>query len=293
MVASNRGQARHRCPRPGFRIPHFGFVCWIARLSVRTLSSSASAGHQDFAIWKQGSVVEFASSRHHRPSVLPSGTGTIQVNDLCGRRGISGAISSVKSAWASTHEQYLAVIVHHCRSPITRPVVAVSHRAPSASASNIKISSNLAGTSTEHLPVRRHKHEWIEEWQCQMRCGQITPPSPCTLPDLRLDIGDVRCDRATDHEHVAVRQRGVRWIPSTVVHIRQARPGIVQRVICVSIGQPHIVVYVPTCHEELSIRQKGKARTENVCSCVRSRSIRVCGRIPECGVITEVERGPP
>jgi hypothetical protein len=220
VVASNRGQARHRCPRPGFRIPHFGFVCWIARLSVRTLSSSASAGHQDFAIWKQGSVVEFASSRHHRSSVGPSGIRTVQIDDLGSRRWVGGAIARVKIAWASTHNQYLAVIVHHCRSPITSPVVAIPHQTPRTTASNIEVAGRLAGPCVEHLSVRCHKHVWIERRQCQMRCGEIAPGCRCSLPDLRLDIGDSRCDRATDHEHVAVRQGSGRRIPPTIIHVR-------------------------------------------------------------------------
>jgi hypothetical protein len=164
VIAPEFGQARHRCPRPSCRIPQLTRVRWIARDRVRTLSSSASAGHQHFAIWKQCRVVELASSRHHRSSVGPSGIRTVQIDDLGSRRWISGAISSVKSAWASAHHQYLAVIVHHCRSPVTRPVVAVSHRAPSTSATNIKISSNLARPSTEHLSVRCNKHVWVE-WQ--------------------------------------------------------------------------------------------------------------------------------
>jgi hypothetical protein len=259
VVASNRGRARHPCPRPGFRIPHFGFVCWIARPSVRILSTSASAGHQHFAIWKQGSVVEFASSRHHRPSVGPSGIRTVQIDDLGSRRWIGSAIVRVKSAWASTHDQDLAVIVHHCRSPITSSVVAIPHRVPSTSASNIKISSNLAWPSTEHFAVRRNKHVWVEERQCQVRCAQIAPGCGCSLPYLRLDIDVSRGDRATDHQHVSVRQGSGRRIPPTIIHVRQPGPGIVQRVIRVSVGQPHKVVYVSTSYEELSIGEKGKA----------------------------------
>ncbi len=93
-----------------------------------------------------------------------------------------------------------------------------------------------------------------------MRCAQVAPGCHCTLPHLRLDIDIIaRIDRATDYEHVSVRQRGVRRVPSTVVHIRQPRPGIGQRVIRVGIGQPDKVVYVSTGHQELSVRQKGMA----------------------------------
>ncbi len=259
MVGSFPGQARHRCPSPGCRIPKLACVGWIGRCTVRTLSSSASAGHQDFAVREQCSVVEFASSRHHRSSVGPSRIRTVQVNDLCGFSWVSGAIASIKSAWASAHEQYFAVVVHHCRSPITSPVVAIPHRAPSASASNIKVSGRLAGPSTERLSVRRNKHEWIER-QRQVRCGQVAPGCRCGPPYLRLDI-DTHCriDPATDREHVSVRQRGARRVPSTVVHIRQSRPAIVQGVIRVGVRQPHQVVYVPTSYQELSIGQKGMA----------------------------------
>jgi hypothetical protein len=162
VVASNRGQARHRCPRPGFRIPHFGFVCWIARPSVRVLSTSASAGHQHFAVRKQRSIVQFASSRHHRPSVGPSGIRTVQIDDLGSRRWIGVAIGRVKSAWASAHNQYLAVIVHHCRSPITSPVVAIPHQTPRTTASNIEVAGCPAGPSAEHPSVGCHKHVWVE-----------------------------------------------------------------------------------------------------------------------------------
>jgi hypothetical protein len=236
VVGSNLRQARHRCPPPGFRIPHFGCVRGSARYSVRILTSSGSAGHQHFAVRKQGSVVEFASSCHHRSSVFPTGIRTVQVNDLCGCRWISVASKIVKSAWASTHEQHFAVVVHHCRSPITSPVVAIPHGAPSTSASNTKVAGRLARTSTKHLSVRRNKHEWIEERQCQVRCAQIAPGCRCTLPYLRLDIDVSRGDRATDHQHVSVRQRGGGRVPSTIVHIRQSRPAIVQWVIRVGIG---------------------------------------------------------
>jgi hypothetical protein len=258
MVSANPGQARHCCPRPSCRIPHFGFVRGIGHLTVRTLSSSASAGHQDFAVRKQCSIVQFASSRHHRSGVIPSGIRTAQVDDLCGCRGMSVAIGIVKCAWASTHEQYLTLVVHHCRSPITSPVIGNRHRAPITSAISIKVSGCLAGAGTEYLAVRRNKHEWIERLS-QVRCAQIAPGSRCGPPYLRLDIVDPRPDRATDHKHVSVGQRGARWIPSTVVHIRQARPCIVQGVISVDAAQSHPVVYVSTGYEELSVGQKRMA----------------------------------
>jgi hypothetical protein len=120
-----------------------------------------------------------------------------------------------------------------------------------------------------------------------MRRGQVAPRSRCTLPYLRLDIDTQRrIDPATDHEHVSARQRGARRVPATVVHIRQPGPGIVQGVIRVGAGQPDPVAYLlPTGYQELSIGQRGKARTENVCSHLRSRSIRVRRWIPECGVV--------
>jgi hypothetical protein len=184
--------------------------------------------------------VEPASSRHHRPSVIPGGRRTVQVDDLCGCRWKRGATAAVRWARASAHEQYLAIVVYHCRSPITSPVVAIPHGAPSPSASNIKVPRRLAGPSTENISVRRNKHEWIER-QRQVRCSQVAPGCRCALPYLRLNI-DIRrrIDRATDHEHVSVGQRSARRIPATVVHIRQPRPGIVQRVIRAGTGQPHI-----------------------------------------------------
>jgi hypothetical protein len=245
VIGADLGHARHRCPRPSCRIPHFRFVCWIGHRAICTLGSSASASHQDFAVRKQCGIVEFASSRHHRSSVLPSGTGTIQVNDLCGCRGISGAIANVKSAWAPAHDQHLTIIVHHCCSPITSPVVAIPYGAPSTSASNIKVPRRLSRPSAEYPSVRRRKHVWIERLR-QMRCGQVAPGSSRTLPYLRLHIDVSRGDRATDRQHVSVRQGGARRIPSTVIHVRQARPGIVQRIIPVGIGQPHPGAYVST-----------------------------------------------
>ena len=238
VIASKSGQARHRCPRAGCRVPHLDGVSDIARGIARSLSPSASASHQHFAVRKQCKGVKFASSGHHRASVLPSRSGIVQIDDFCRCRGIGCATAGVKCARASAYEQYLAVIVHHCRSPITSPVVAIPHRAPSTSASNIKVPGRLSGPGTEHPPVRRNKHVWID-WQRQVRCTQVAPGRRCSLPYLRLDIGNPRLDRATDHQHVSVGQRGVRRVPSTVVHIRQPRPGIVQRVIDVGVGQPH------------------------------------------------------
>ena len=181
--------------------------------------------------------MEPASSRHHRPSVIPGGRRTIQVDDLCGCRW-KRAAKAVRWARASAHEQYFAVVIHHCRSPITSPVVAIPYRAPSTSASNIKVSGRLAGPSTEHISIRRNKHEGIER-QRQVRCSQVAPGRRCALPYLRLNI-DIRrrIDRATDHEHVSVGQRSARRIPATVIHVRQPRPGIIQRVIHVGIRQP-------------------------------------------------------
>jgi hypothetical protein len=258
VIASKSGQTRHRCPRAGCWIPHLAFVRWIIRLLVWTLSSSASAGHQHFPVRKQCSIVEFTASGHHRGSVLPGRIRTVEIDYLCSCRWIRIATGRVKSAWTPTHEQYLAVIVHHCRSPITSPVVAMPHGTPIASASNAKVPSPLAGPGTEHLSVGRDKHEWIER-QRQVRCAQISPGSRCTPPYLRLDIDNPRPDGATDHEHVSVRQRGARRVPSTVVHIRQASPSVVERVIGIGAIQPHPIAYVSTGYEELSIRQKGMA----------------------------------
>jgi hypothetical protein len=113
VIASKSGQARHRCPCAGCGIPHLTCVCWIARATARGLISSASTGHQYFAVRKQCGIVKFASSRHHRSSVSPSGCRAVQVDDLCSFSGIGGAIASVKSAWASAHDQHLAIVVHH------------------------------------------------------------------------------------------------------------------------------------------------------------------------------------
>jgi hypothetical protein len=162
VVRSHLGQPRHRRPRPSRGVPQLARVCWIGRCRIRTLSSPASAGDQDFAVRKQCGIVEFAPSCHHRSSVGPSRIRTVQVYDLCGFRWISGASGRVKSAWTSTHEQYLSVVVHHCRSPITNTVVAICHRAPITSASHIKVPGRLTRPSTEHLAVRRNKHKRIE-----------------------------------------------------------------------------------------------------------------------------------
>jgi hypothetical protein len=117
----------------------------------------------------------------------------------------------------------------------------------------------LTGPSTEHLAVRRNKHEWIER-QRQVRCGQVAPRPRCTLPYLRFDIDTrIHIDPATNHEHVAVRQRGVRRVPSTVIHIGQPRPDIIQGIIPESDAEPDPVVLVPSGYEELSITQKGMA----------------------------------
>jgi hypothetical protein len=215
--------------------------------------------------------MQFAASRHHRASVGPSRRRTVQINCLCSGRGIGGTISSVKTAWTSAHDQHFAIVVHYCRSPITSPVIAIRHRTPSTSASNIKIPCDLARPSTEHLSIRRSKHEWIKSRQSQMRRSQVAPGCCCALPYLRLHIDIIdRIDRATDHEDISIGQRGVRRIPSSIVHVRQPRPGIVQRVIRVGIGQPHKVVSVSTGYKKLSIGQKGMAGTENVCSWLRS-----------------------
>jgi hypothetical protein len=258
VVASKNCQARHRCPCASCWIPQLTRVRWIARGIACGLSCSASAGYQHCAVRKQCSVVKFASPRHHRSSILPRGVRTIQVDDLCSLRWIGGA-TRVKSTWASAHKQYLAIVVHHCRSPVTSPVVAIPHHTPVTSAGAIKVSGCLTRPRTEHLAIRRNKHEWIER-QRQVRCGQVAPGLRCTLPYLRLHIDTHRrIGPATDHQHVSVRQRGARRIPSPVIHIRQPGPGIVQPVIRVGIRQPHKILYVSTGYQKLSIRQKRMA----------------------------------
>jgi hypothetical protein len=91
-------------------------------------------------------------------------------------------------------------------------------------------------------------------------CAQVTPGGRCCLPYLRLDI-DTHCciDPATDHEHVSVRQRSASRVPSTVVHIRQARPALGRGGVSVGIGKPHPGAHVSTGYEELSVGQKGMA----------------------------------
>jgi hypothetical protein len=93
-----------------------------------------------------------------------------------------------------------------------------------------------------------------------VRCAEVAPGSRCGLPYLRLDIDTLRrIDPATNHEYVSVRKRGTRRVPATIIHIRQQRPGIVERVIRAGIRQPHIGTHVSTGYEELSIGQKGMA----------------------------------
>jgi hypothetical protein len=198
MIASKFRQARHRCPSASCWVPQLGSVRWIIRVRVWTLSSSGSTGHKDFAVWKQCGVVQFTSSRHHRSSVGPSGIRTIQIDDLCGFRWISGAIRRVKSAWASPHNQDLTFIVHHCRTPIASYVIAIRYRGPRASASNVKVPRRRTGPSTEHFSIWRNKHKRIDR-QIQMRRAQVAPRSRCTLPYLRLNISNPRPDRATDY----------------------------------------------------------------------------------------------
>jgi hypothetical protein len=259
VIASNLGQARHGRPGPGRRIPKLTLVCWVSWLSVRVLSPPASAGHKNFAVGEYSSVKKFASSGHHRSSVRPDGSRSVQVDDLCGVRW-ERAIASVKPTGASTHHQHFAVIIHHCRSPITSPVIAIPDGTPRASASNIKIPCHLTGPSAEHVAVRGNKHEWIKSGQCQVRSGQVAPGCRCCLPHLRFDIDIIaRIDRATDYEHVSIRQRGIRWVPSALVHVRQPRPGVIPGVIHVSVGQADIVGHISTRYKELPIGQKGMA----------------------------------
>ena len=52
-----------------------------------------------------------------------------------------------------------------------------------------------------------------------MRRGQIAPRPGRPLPYLRLYIGDRRPDRSADHQHITVRKRGIRRVPSAIVHV--------------------------------------------------------------------------
>ncbi len=80
------------------------------------------------------------------------------------------------------------------------------------------------------------------------------------MPHLRFDIDIIaRIDRATDYEHVSIRQRGIRRVPSAVVHVRQPRPSVVPGAIRVRVGQADIVLLVSTRYKELAIGQKGVA----------------------------------
>lgn len=93
-----------------------------------------------------------------------------------------------------------------------------------------------------------------------MRCAQVPPRRGRGLPYLRLDIDTLRrIDPPTDCEDVAVRKRGTCGVPPTIVHIRQPRPGIVERVIRVGVRQSHVVGYVSTLYKQTAIGQKGMA----------------------------------
>src|SRR5207249_2379732 len=110
------------------------------------------------------SVVELAPSRHHRSSVLPSRSRTVQVNGLYGCRGQLGAGSRtrIRSTWTSTSQQHFAIIIHHCRTPVTCSEVIISNKIPSPGAGHVKVSRCLTWPGIKYFAIRRYKHEWIK-----------------------------------------------------------------------------------------------------------------------------------
>src|SRR5205814_10294887 len=96
-------------------------------------------------------------------------------------------------------------------------------------------------------------HEGIKR-KSEVRSAQVAPGASRDLPYLGLNVHPLLgIDPPADHQYVSVRQRGVRRVPPTVVHIRQPRPAICKGIVSVGIGYPLVVTCVSTGHEELSV----------------------------------------
>ncbi len=178
--------------------------------------------------------MQFAWSSHHRRSVIPGGIRIVQVDHFCSRRRIYGAIGLIEPAGASTRQQNFAIVIHDCRPPIPRAIVAIPDRTPTTSASNVEVASSLAWARTKHLSVRRDKHVRIER-EFQVRTGKVAPRTGSHLPYLRFNVSRSRIDRTANHQHVAIWKRCARRIPATVVHVWQPSPAVINKIENVSI----------------------------------------------------------
>ena len=102
-------------------------------------------------------------------------------------------------------------------------------------------------------------HEGIKR-KSEVRCAQVAPGASRGLPYLGLNVHPLLgIDPPADHQHVSVRKRGACGVPATVVHIRQAGPGIAEWVINVGIRDAHVITYVPTCHPQTAIGKESMA----------------------------------
>src|SRR3954451_17528134 len=100
-----------------------------------------------------------------------------------------------------------------------------------------------------------------------MRTRQIAPGTRNCLPNLRLNVNPLAgIHPTTDDKHITIKQGGTSRIPATIVHVRQADPGVVKWAIDVGTGQSHPTADMSAKHQQPAIRQEGMARTEDVCS---------------------------
>src|SRR4026208_1031174 len=96
-------------------------------------------------------------------------------------------------------------------------------------------------------------HEGIKR-KSEVRWGEVAPGASRGLPYLGLNVHPLLViDPPADHQHVSVRQRGVRRGPPLAVRIGERRPAICKGIVCVGIGYPHVVTCVSTGYEELSV----------------------------------------
>jgi hypothetical protein len=75
------------------------------------------------------------------------------------------------------------------------------------------------------------------------------------LPDLRFDVDALSAvNPAAGHQHIAIGECGVGWIPSSIVHISQVRPAVGEGRVEVGVWQPDVILYVSTSYEQATIR---------------------------------------
>src|SRR5215469_5178915 len=170
MVPAIDAKGSQNGPSLSVRIPQFSGKN-RARAVIKT-GTTAATGHQHSSIWQYRRIC-LASGVVHGLSVAPSGNGGIDVDDLCrSRRWIR-----------ATDFQYLAVVVHHSWTIVTKTKKAVWAHYPCACARRVQEPRKLIRACVKYEACVGKKHSRVCG-KIELRGRQITPAMSRQLENL-------------------------------------------------------------------------------------------------------------